>query len=76
MTGVLASFVWALAVPTALFAQDEAGRGALRPYVHVLIAYGIAWLAILFWVWRISRMTKRVAEKTAEPRGEGERSAG
>ncbi len=40
-------------------AQDEAGRGALRPYVHVLIAYGVAWVLILVWVWRIARGLKR-----------------
>lgn len=63
MTAVLASLACGqLALPALLFAQAESGRGALRPYVHVLIAYGIAWLAILVWVWRISRMTKRAAE--------------
>lgn len=43
-------------------AQDEAGRGALRPYVHVLVAYGIAWLLVLVWVWRIARGLKRVEQ--------------
>ena len=46
-------------------AQDEAGRGALRPYVHVLVAYGIAWVLILVWVWRIARALK---ESGASPR--------
>lgn len=47
----------------------------LRPYVHVLIAYGLAWLAILVWVWRISRMTKRAAERAHGTRGEADDSA-
>lgn len=40
--------------------QAEAGRGALRPYVHVFAAYGVAWALILVWVWRIARGLKRV----------------
>lgn len=51
-----------LAAPFALFAQAEAGQGVpLRPYVHVWAAYGIAWLLVLLWAWRISRMAKRSA---------------
>lgn len=69
MKRLLASFVAVqLAAPVVLFAQTEAGRGALRPYVHVFVAYGIAWLAILLWVWRISRMMKR----TGAPRRRSE----
>lgn len=50
------------AAPAALFAQAaEAGRGALRPYVHVLLAYGIAWVLIALWVWMIARKMKRLA---------------
>lgn len=45
--------------------QAEAGRGALRPYVHVFAAYGVAWALILVWVWRIARGLKR-AEKGLE----------
>jgi len=48
-----------LSAPAALLAQ-ETGRGALRPYVHVLLAYGVAWLLILVWVWMIARRLKRV----------------
>ena len=47
-----------LATPVGLLAQ-EAGRGALRPYVHVLLAYGVVWLLILVWVWMIARKLKR-----------------
>ncbi len=50
----------ATATPVALVAQAEAGRGALRPYVHVLLAYGVAWILILVWVWRIARALKRL----------------
>lgn len=45
-----------------LAAQAEAGRGALRPYVHVLAAYGIAWALVCGWTWRIARGLKRVEE--------------
>lgn len=45
--------------------QAEAGRGALRPYVHVFAAYGVAWALIVVWVWRIARGLKR-AEKGIE----------
>lgn len=50
---------------TAAAAQEEAGRGALRPYVHVFVAYGIAWVLILVWVWRIARGLKRVQDARA-----------
>ncbi|MDE2762930.1 MAG: hypothetical protein OXQ94_00595 [Gemmatimonadota bacterium] len=62
LTAVLLS----LAMPAGLLAQ-EAGRGALRPYVHVLLAYGAAWLLILLWVWMIARNLKRAG---ASPRAD------
>ena len=34
----------------------------MRPYVHVLLAYGVVWLLILVWVWMIARKLKRVAD--------------
>ena len=55
-----AAFLLSLAAPVALLAQTEAGSGALRPYAHVFLAYGVAWLLILFWVWRIARGLKRL----------------
>ncbi len=61
-TALWAAFLATLAAPTALLAQTEAGRGALRPFVHVLGAYGIAWILILVWVWRIARALKRLEE--------------
>ena len=57
-----------LATPAGLLAQ-EAGRGALRPYVHVLVAYGVVWLLILAWVWMIARKLNR-AEASAKAEGE------
>ena len=43
-------------------AQGEAGRGALRPFVHVLLAYAVAWIAILVWVWLIARRLRRLED--------------
>lgn len=57
-----------LATPAGLLAQ-EAGRGALRPYVHVLLAYGAVWLLILAWVWMIARKLK-LAGTSAKAEGE------
>jgi len=54
----LTAVLFSLATPAGLLAQ-EAGRGALRPYIHVLLAYGAAWLLILVWVWMIARKLKR-----------------
>ena len=53
--------------PAMLLAQ-EAGRGALRPYVHVLLAYAVVWLLILVWVWMIARQLKHLGD-TAKPHG-------
>ncbi len=62
----LTAILFSLATPAHLLAQ-EAGRGALRPYVHVLLAYGAAWLLILLWVWMIARKLKRAdASRTAD----------
>ena len=58
--GGLAS-LWLMAAPLALAAQSaDGGRGALRPYVHVLLAYAVVWILILCWVWWIARSLKRV----------------
>jgi len=62
----LIAVLLSLAMPAGLLAQ-EAGRGALRPYVHVLLAYGAAWLLILLWVWMIARNLKRAG---ASPRAD------
>lgn len=53
--------LWLLAAPAVVAAQAAGGgRGALRPYVHVLLAYGVVWILILFWVWWIARKLSRV----------------
>lgn len=49
--------------------QAEAGRGALRPYVHVLAAYGIAWALVCAWTWRIAKGLKRVEEELEQGAG-------
>lgn len=54
-----------LATPAALLAQGG-GRGAMRPYVHVLLAYGVVWLLILVWVWMIARKLKRIGDSEAD----------
>lgn len=56
-----------LTTPATLVAQ-EAGRGAMRPYVHVLLAYAVVWLLILVWVWMIARQLKQLGD-TAAPDG-------
>lgn len=55
------SVVGVLAAEFALFTQSGgAGVPSLRPYVHVFLAYGLAWVIILFWVWRIWRGLNRL----------------
>lgn len=63
----LTAVLFLLATPACLLAQ-EAGRGALRPYIHVLLAYGAAWILILVWVWMIARKLKR-GETSRKPHG-------
>lgn len=53
----------------AVATQAEAGRGALRPYVHVLAAYGIAWVLVCAWTWRIAKGLKRVEEELEQGAG-------
>ena len=55
----IVSFAGIAAAELLLFGQTGAGGvPSLRPYVHVFIAYGLAWVIILFWVWRIWRGLK------------------
>ena len=63
----LTAVLFLLATPAALLAQG-AGRGAMRPYVHVLLAYGVVWLLILVWVWMIAKKLKRMGD-SANPDG-------
>jgi len=57
------ALLWSAAAPAVLLAQAEGGRGALRPYVHVFLAYGITWVLIAVWVWMIARRMKRLAAR-------------
>lgn len=60
------------AAPAVLLAQAEGGRGELRPYVHVFLAYGIMWVLIAVWVWMIARSMKRLAAtESARPADDG-----
>ena len=53
--------LWLLAAPAVAAAQVAVGgRGALRPYVHVLVAYAVVWILILVWVWWIARKLSRL----------------
>lgn len=53
--------LWLLAAPAVAAAQvADGGRGALRPYVHVLVAYAVVWILILVWVWWIARKLSRL----------------
>lgn len=47
-------------------AQPYANESA-RPLVHVLLAYGFAWLAILGWTWRIARLRRQRRDSPAQP---------
>lgn len=60
MTRSLSLALSSLAVPFGLAARAaDAGRDALRPHVHVFLAYAAVWLFILLWVWVIARKLKR-----------------
>ncbi len=53
--------LWLLAAPALAAVQAAGGgRGALRPYVHVLLAYAVVWILILLWVWWIARKLSRL----------------
>lgn len=58
--GSIAS-LWLLAAPAIAVAQVvDGGRGALRPYVHVLLAYAVVWILIVLWIWWIARTLSRL----------------
>jgi len=46
-----------LAAAVAGLAPVQAPESA-RPLVHVLLAYGFAWIALLGWGWRVLRLRK------------------
>lgn len=61
--------LWLLLTPAVVAAQAaDGGRGALRPYVHVLLAYAVAWILILLWVWWIARKLARLNNEPIELR--------
>lgn len=68
ISGSLTVVLFLLAKPAGLLAQ-EAGRGALRPYVHVLLAYGVVWLLILVWVWMIAKKLQRLGDSATADGG-------
>ena len=58
-----------LSAPMPLLAQNQ-GRGALRPFAYVFIAYGLVWVIIGFWVFLIARRLGRIEERLGD-RGPG-----
>ena len=62
----------ALAIETlpalVVAAQNEALLGSFRPYLHVLLAFGAAWVVIGAWVFYIGRKLDRVARQVGEGR--------
>ena len=61
-----ALFAFLALVPAPLMAQADAqGRGALRPYIYVFVAYGLVWVLIGLWVFLIARRMGRL-EKIAQ----------
>ena len=62
MSGRLVRVLVALLVlPAPLLAQaGTQGRGALRPYAYVFVAYGLVWVLIGLWVFLIARRLGRL----------------
>lgn len=54
--------------PLSLVAQNQ-GRGALRPFAYVFVAYGLVWVIIGFWVFLIARRLGRLEERLGGGRG-------
>jgi CcmD family protein len=52
-------------------AQEGPLSGPFRPYLHVFVAFGAAWLIIGAWVFRIGRKVRSLSERIEA----GERSA-
>ncbi len=51
----------------ATHAVQSGSAPSLRPYIHVFLAYGAAWILILVWVWRISRSLRELARSQPAP---------
>lgn len=58
LTPLLMGFL--LLIPAPVLAQGTQGRGALRPYFYVFLAYGLVWVIIGFWVFLIARRLGRL----------------
>lgn len=52
-----------LAGPLSAAAQGTPGGGLGRPYVHVFLAYVVAWLLVLGWIVSIARRLARVEKR-------------
>ena len=64
-------FVVALgAVP--LEAAVQGGGNEFRPYLHVLLAYGLGWLLIAAWIYRISQKLSELSRAVDAQTFEGE----
>ena len=59
---LLFSLLVLLSAPLPLVAQNQ-GRGALRPFAYVFLAYGLVWVIIGFWVFLIARRLGRLEER-------------
>lgn len=64
LTSALMLLLVALSAPLPLVAQTQ-GRGALRPFFYVFLAYGLVWVAIGIWVFLIARRLGRIERDLA-----------
>ena len=69
---LLAALAASLASSAPLVAQvgtEVLARQSLRPYWYVFIAYSLAWLLLLGWMFSISRRMRGLEEAGTEDRG-------
>jgi hypothetical protein len=59
---LVALLIGALSPPADALAQ-AAGSGPFRPYLHVFIAFGVAWVMVAVWVVQIGRKVRRISER-------------
>ncbi len=75
LPAALAGLATALLTALPLAAQEPRGPigGPFRPYLFVLLAFGIAWLLIGAWVYRIAGKLRRLSRRLDRDReGPGE----
>ncbi len=53
----------ALSAPDVLSAQVTGGADPFRPYLHVFLAYGAAWLIIGAWIFQIGRKVTQLGRR-------------